>query len=76
MLDTPFVNSFCSIAQKNTRFQRNTHCWSFYSICSLARADCEGGDVKRFGFSHLPLFDEGEYGVAFEIKSPHAPLKL
>jgi hypothetical protein len=43
---------------------------------ALTRADCEGGDVKRFGFSHLPLLDEGEYGVAFEMKSPHAPLKL
>jgi hypothetical protein len=42
----------------------------------MTRADCEGGDMKHFGFSHLPLFDEGEYGVAFEMKGPHAPLKL
>ena len=32
--------------------------------------------MKRFGFSHLPLFDGGEYGVAVEMKSPHAPLEL
>jgi len=74
MLDMSFVNSLCKIAQKNTEIQGNTACWSFYSISSLARANCEGGDVKRFGFSHLPLLDEGEYGVAFEMKSPHAPL--
>jgi len=42
----------------------------------MTRADCEGGDMKHFGFSHLPLLDEGEYGVAFEMKGPHAPLKL
>jgi len=76
MLDASFVNSLCNIAQRNIEIQGNTLWWSFYSISSLARADCEGGDVKRFGFSHLPLFDGGEYGVAFEMKSPHAPLEL
>jgi hypothetical protein len=63
-----------SFSRQSERFKPSADTW--LTAENLTRADCEGGDAKRFGFSHLPLLEEGEYGVAVEMKSPHAPLKL